>query len=118
MRHVLFSIARGVSKLFCILMAPVISVFNVVYKLAIRILSYGLIGLSLLCLLAIAAELFNYGITKEGIAYFVLATISLLVRWLLIYSVGIVEITANTISSIADPTLSEYNDYEYNTSDI
>lgn len=106
MRHIIISIARGATKLFCILMAPIVGIFNVIYKIAVYVLSYGLIGLSLLCLLAIAAELYHYGITKEGIAYFVLAVISLGVRWLLIYSVGVIEIISETIKAIADPSIS------------
>lgn len=85
-------------------MAPAVRIFNVVYKIVVYILSYGLIGLSLLCLLAIGAELFHYGITKEGIAYFVLAAISFVVRWALIQSVGIVDIVSNTVNVIADPS--------------
>jgi len=74
-------------------------------------LSYGLIGLSLLCLLAIGAELFHYGITKEGIAYFVLSDISFVVRWALIHSVGIVDIICNTVNAIADSTFMSSHDY-------
>lgn len=117
MRHVGLSIARGTVKLFCILMAPVISIFNVVYKIAVYILSYGLIGLSLLCLLAIGAELFHYGITKEGIAYLVLAIISFVVRWALIHSVGVVEIVSDTINAIADPSSKDSYDYTMKMSD-
>lgn len=111
MRHIVFSIARGAAKLFCILMAPVIRIFNVVYKIAVSVLSYGLIGLSLLCLLAIVAELYHYGITKEGIAYFVLAAISFVVRWALIHSVGIVEIVSETVNAIANPSTQDSYDY-------
>ena len=74
------------------------------------LLSYALIGLALLCLIAICAELFNYGITKEAAAYLVLGVISLAVRFGLIVSVGIVEHISECIlrqRSITTP--SEHN---------
>ena len=111
MKNLILLVLKATVKLFCILMAPVARVFSVVYKVVVGILSYGFIGLSLLCLLAIAAELFYYGITKEGIAYLVLSGISFLVRWLLIQSVGLIEVTSDTINMIAHS--STHNSYDY-----
>ena len=80
-----------------ILISPIIRIFAVLYRIVAMFLSYALIGLALLCLIAICAELFNYGITKETAAYFVLGIISLAVRLGLIVSLGIIERVSETI---------------------
>lgn len=84
-------------KALCILISPFIRIFAVLYRIVAMLLSYGLIGLALLCLIAICAELFNYGITKEAFAYLVLGIISIAVRFGLIVSVGIVEYVSECI---------------------
>ena len=97
-------------KKLLILISPIIWFFALLYRIVAMFLSYALIGLALLCLFAICAELFNYGFTKETAAYFVLGTISIAVRFGLILSIGIVMAFSDRIQIIAQLlTIDQYD---------
>jgi len=99
-------------KKLLILISPIIWFFALLYRIVAMFLSYALIGLALLCLFAICAELFNYGFTKETAAYFVLGTISIAVRFGLILSIGIVMAFSDRIQIIAQLlTIDQYDTF-------
>jgi len=60
-------------------------------------LSYALMGLSLVCLLAVGAELFYYGFTKEAISH-----ISIVVCFGLLLSIKIIEEVSMCIQMIRE----------------
>lgn len=80
-----------VLKLVCKVLNPIVRIVAAIYRIVVRFLSYALLGLCFLCLLAIGAELFHYGFTKEAIAYLVLGIISIVVRFGLLLSMNMIE---------------------------
>lgn len=90
-----------VLKLVCKMLNPIVRIVAAIYRIVVRFLSYALLGLCFLCLLAIGAELFHYGFTNEAIAYLVLGIISIVVRFGLLLSISIIEGVSLYIQMIA-----------------
>ena len=75
------------------------------------VLSYALVGMAIVCLIAVAAELYSIGMTQEAWMYLGLAVGSYAARWVLLLSAGLlmmlqeaIEIRAHSPAGYQIPT--------------
>lgn len=78
-----------VAKVLALMLSPIVRLISWIYRLAVGLLSYALIGMAIVCLIAVAAELYSIGMTQEAWMYLGLAAGSYAARWVLLLSAGL-----------------------------
>jgi len=112
MKKHLNTASRLLIKLLAMTLSPVIRVILWAYHIVAFVVSYGCLGLGVICLFATAMELINVGITKEAIAYIVTAAISFAMRWLVIYLLPILYALQEVVDNRANmPIRDKYSNY-------
>ena len=101
-------------KSLAVILSPVLRFVAWGYRVFAFLFSYACIGLSLICLIAIVAELYSYGITGEAFEYFIIAAVGLVVRWLLLLGVPVVQSLKDYVELRAHtPVTAYYSEGQY-----
>ena len=112
MKTTIHIIPKVLIKLLAMAIAPVIRVMIAIYHIFTFVMSYGCLGLSLICLFATVMEFITVGITQESIAYIVTAFIGFAVRWGVIHAASILYWLQNTVEYYAKEPICRDNYYE------
>ena len=113
MKKLLFTGLRLLLKLFAIALSPVIRILLWAYHIVAYVISYGCLGLSVICLFATTMELINVGLSQEAVAYIVTAAISFVLRWLVMYLIPILHAVQEAVDIRASMPINDGKSYYY-----
>lgn len=105
MKKVIRFIPKVISKLFAMMLSPVLHLFNWAARIVAFLLSYACIGLSLICLIGAVAEFINIGVSKDAFAYLALAALSYVARWVILRVVPFLFMLQDYVDARAESSL-------------
>ena len=116
MKKFICYIPKVIVKLIAMMFSPVWRLFTLVYRLAAFLLSYGLTGLSLVCVVSAAAEIIFGGGAMRMFGYLALAALFYAARWLFLRLVPVLLMAQDYIDMYASAPIRQkhYNDFYNN----